>query len=141
MFFTGATGYIGGQVLTSILASPTPPSVVTALIRSSEKAKLFEALPVPSGVTLKSVIGSFADVEIIAASAADADITVSTASADNEDHIKGILEGQKRRKEKTGHRPLLIHTSGTGLFSDGANGAYPTDKVGLEAFVLFWSWC
>ncbi len=31
---------------------------------------------------------------------------------------EAILRGQAKRKEETGHRPILIHTSGTGVLSD-----------------------
>jgi hypothetical protein len=40
--------------------------------------------------------------------------------------------GMKKRREQSGHRPYLIHTSGTGVLVDNAKGNYPNDKVGAS---------
>lgn len=34
-----------------------------------------------------------------------------------------------KRKAKTGHRPIYIHTSGTGILADDAAGQWPTEKI------------
>ncbi|WVQ80343.1 hypothetical protein IAT38_002448 [Cryptococcus sp. DSM 104549] len=131
VFFTGATGYIGGTVLTSILSSANPPAKVTALIRDPKKAELFPTLSLAKekGIELVALVGSLDDTDKLQAAAAEADVVVSTADADHLASIQAILAGLKARKEKTGHRPLLIHTSGTGVFSDNAKGEYPTDVI------------
>lgn len=129
MFFLGATGYIGGSVLSSILASPSPPSSITCLIRSADKAKLLEQLTVPSGTELKALVGSMEEHDKVVKAAADADIIVNTANADDLACVKTLVEGMKERKKKTTHRTLYIHTSGTGVFVDEAKGNRPSDLV------------
>lgn len=129
MFFLGATGYIGGTALTSILASPTPPSSVVCLVRSPEKAKLLESLSVSSGTTLTTLVGSMEEHDTVTKAAAEADIIVNTANADDLDCVKALLEGMKERKKRTTHRTLYLHTSGTGVFVDNAKGNHPSDLV------------
>ncbi|KAK4688022.1 hypothetical protein P7C73_g2097, partial [Tremellales sp. Uapishka_1] len=129
VFFTGITGYIGGTVLTRILALPHPPKLITALIRDPAKAERLSSLTLSKGVTLRPLIGSLDDLEKITAAVAEHDIVISTASADHLDGTKAIIEGMRIRKEKTGHRPLIIHTSGTGVLTDDARGMYPTEKI------------
>ncbi|WVQ93815.1 hypothetical protein IAU59_000893 [Kwoniella sp. CBS 9459] len=131
VFFTGATGYIGGQTLSAIISSPVPPKKITALIRDAKKSDLLTSLSLAKekGVEIVPLVGSLEELEKIRDAAAEHDVVVSTANADDIESIKAILEGQKIRKEKTGHRPLLIHTSGTGVLVDKAKGDYPNDII------------
>jgi len=128
VFLTGATGYIGGTVLTKLLSLPTPPSTITLLIRDEKKAQAISSIKT-NGTTLKPIIGSLQDLETLTKAAADADIVVNTADADDLPATKALIEGMKQRKEKTKHRSLFIHTSGTGVFVDNAKGQYPSDTV------------
>ncbi|ORY25190.1 hypothetical protein BCR39DRAFT_545017 [Naematelia encephala] len=128
IFLTGATGYIGGTVLTYLLSLPAPPAKITALVRDAKKAEALKSIST-KGTTIETIVASLSDLEILTSAAESHDIVVSTANADDLDAIKAILEGLKRRKEKTGHRPLLIHTSGTGVLADNAKGQYPNDRI------------
>jgi hypothetical protein len=79
------------------------------------------------------------DLDLLEEQASKHDITINTANADDVSvsaqwiglfavlthsrapqlpATKAILRGQAKRKEETGHRPILIHTSGTGVLSD-----------------------
>ncbi|WVR03510.1 hypothetical protein IAU60_000501 [Kwoniella sp. DSM 27419] len=131
VFFTGATGYIGGTVLQSIINTANPPKSITALIRDSAKSDLLTSLEVArsKGVEVKALVGSLEEHDKIRQAAAEHDVVVSTANADDLEGVKAILEGMKQRKEKTGHRSLLIHTSGTGVLVDKAKGDYPNDII------------
>ncbi|WWD22419.1 hypothetical protein CI109_106910 [Kwoniella shandongensis] len=131
VFFTGATGYIGGTVLQSLINSSTPPSRITALIRDPKKSDLLTSIPSAKskGIAITPLVGSLSDLDKVRDAAADADVVVSTADADDLEAVKAILEGLKLRKEKTGHRGVLIHTSGTGVLIDDAKGEYPNDKI------------
>ncbi|WRT63704.1 uncharacterized protein IL334_000627 [Kwoniella shivajii] len=131
VFFTGATGYIGGTVLEYIIRAPQPPSLITLLIRDESKSSKFESLDLAKekGVEIKTLVGSLEDSDKLTKAASEHDITIHTADADNLDGVKAILKGQKQRKDKTGHRPLLIETSGTGVLVDDAKGAYPNDII------------
>ncbi|WWC66709.1 uncharacterized protein I206_100613 [Kwoniella pini CBS 10737] len=131
VFFTGATGYIGGTVLESILNSPKPPKLITLLIRDEKKSNDFKNLETAKkqNVEIKILISSLDDLEKIEKASSEHDITIHTADADNLKGVKAILKGQKLRKEKTGHRPILIETSGTGVLIDKAKGEYPNDII------------
>ncbi|KAK8845472.1 hypothetical protein IAR55_006185 [Kwoniella newhampshirensis] len=131
VFFTGATGYIGGTVLQSLINSATPPSKITALIRDSAKSDLLTSLSAAKakGVSVVPLLGSLEELDKVREAASQADVVVSTANADDLKGVKAILEGLKQRKEKTGHRGLLIHTSGTGVLIDDSKGDYPNDKI------------
>lgn len=146
IFFLGATGYVvsnltcsglnrltyqGGTVLTKLLALPTPPSKVTCLVRSPDKAKLFDQLTLPSGTTLTVLFGSLQDLDKLIAGAEEADVVINAASADDLDAVKALMQGMKNRKDETGHRSVFIETSGTGLFIDDARGEWATDLVSI----------
>lgn len=134
IFVTGLTGYIGGTVLTKLLALSPPPTQITALMRDPSKASLLSKLTLPSGTTITPLIGSLSDHEKIAKAASEADIVLSTADADDLPAVQAMLQGMKQRKAQTGHRSLFIHTSGTGVLTDDARGQYPSDKVSLIHF-------
>lgn len=116
---TGATGYIGGSVLTRLLDHPRASSFkITAIVRSSAKASLLEKYGI------QTIIGSHDESDKVEPAAAEADIIFAAADVDNVDAARAILRGAKRRFEKTGKVPILIHTSGTGVFTDDARGLY-----------------
>jgi NAD(P)-dependent dehydrogenase (short-subunit alcohol dehydrogenase family) len=130
IFFTGATGYIGGTVLTALIGLSAPPSKITCLIRDPKKIELLKDVSVSAKTQLEGVQGSLSDVDVIVKAASEADVVVSCADCDDMTSIKAMLEGMKKRKKATGHRSLFIHTTGTAMFCDGAKGNYPNDKVG-----------
>lgn len=132
VFFLGATGYIGGTVLQSILSSSTPPSTLTVLVRDEKKAELLKSISTPSGTTIKPLVADLKNTDLLRETVKEHDVVINCANADDEDAIKAIIEGMKLRRDKTGHRPLLIQTSGTGVLVDDAQGRYPSDLVGLQ---------
>ncbi|OAX38403.1 NAD(P)-binding protein [Rhizopogon vinicolor AM-OR11-026] len=124
IFITGATGYIGGTVLSALLSNPkTDTFEITALIRSAEKAPLFNSIGV------KTVIGSNSDLDTLTSLASEADVVVATANADDLNAAKAILRGLKKQHEQTKKVPILIHTSGTGVLIDQAAGNFTADKI------------
>ncbi|EIN10832.1 NAD(P)-binding protein [Punctularia strigosozonata HHB-11173 SS5] len=131
IFFTGATGYIGGSVLTRLLHHSQRDFLeITVLTRSSEKAKKFESFGV------KAVVGSYSDHHILQELATVSDVVFACADADDLGAAQAILAGLKFRHEKTGNIPILIHTSGTGVLSDNAEGQRSTDIVYHDSDVL-----
>ena len=58
IFITGATGYIGGSVLTHLLKTPEKYDI-TALIRSKEQVSKFDSLGV------KTVLGDLDSLDLI----------------------------------------------------------------------------
>ncbi|KDR76306.1 hypothetical protein GALMADRAFT_140021 [Galerina marginata CBS 339.88] len=124
ILLTGATGYIGGSVLASLLSHTLSDTFrITVLVRDASKASQFRSMGV------HAVTGSYSDLKVLEELAADADIVFACADADAEDAAKAILRGTKQRYEKTGKAPSLIHTSGTGVLMDRAQGQFATDTI------------
>ncbi|KAF9808719.1 hypothetical protein IEO21_07761 [Rhodonia placenta] len=130
VFFVGATGYIGGAVLTRILQHPDRPRLdITALVRSPEKAEKLEKLDITP------VLGSLQDTGRLEDLASKADIVVACADADDLPAAQAILRGMARRRELTRDTPVLIHTIPVGVFSDNAAGMHPTSTIYSDADV------
>ncbi|KAG8722035.1 hypothetical protein FRC08_007804 [Ceratobasidium sp. 394] len=111
IFLLGATGYIGGSILTDLLKT-SAAFTITALARKDQDVETLNALGI------KTIKGSFADVDKIEEASREADIVYNAADADAMDLIHAVLKGLKSKKE----RGILIQTSGTGLLSEGDNG-------------------
>ncbi|RDB25572.1 Uncharacterized protein C2A9.02 [Hypsizygus marmoreus] len=124
IFLTGVTGYIGGSVLERLLNHPNAATFnLTALVRSPEKAEKLKTLGV------NAVVGSHSDLPLIEKLASESDVVIAMADADNLDAARAELRGLKKRFEETGEAPILIHTSGTGVLTDNAVGAYAYDTI------------
>lgn len=109
VFIVGATGYIGGTVAHRLQADGHE---IAGLARSEGSA---------SALTERGIApvrGSLADVDILAAAAGDADAVINAASAD--DPFSALALAQALRG--TGKR--LIHTSGSSVVADTANGEH-----------------
>lgn len=124
ILFTGATGYIGGAVLERLLNHPDFARFqITAVVRSAEKAEKLNKL----GVDV--VVGSHSDADIVTDLAAKADVVFSIADCDDLTAAQAILDGLKKRFEKTAKKSILIHTSGAGTLIDNADGAYTYNTI------------
>ncbi|KAH9940362.1 NAD-P-binding protein [Epithele typhae] len=105
VFLLGATGYIGGSVLSHLLSSPAASRYkITAAVRSEEKAEKIRSFGVDA------VLASLDDTERLEALASQADVVVECADADHSASTKAILSGLKKRHQETGQVPALIHT-------------------------------
>ncbi|KZV99408.1 NAD(P)-binding protein [Exidia glandulosa HHB12029] len=116
VFFLGVTGYVGESLL-SRLVKLLPNAHITALIRSESVVPAFKA----AGVH-EVIHGSHKDLEIIQAASRKAELVINTADCDDVDLTAAVLAGLKERFQETGRRPVLIHTSGTGVLADAAGG-------------------
>jgi hypothetical protein len=92
---------------------------VTALVRNQKDLEAIRAI----GVT-NVVQGSHDDLDMIENLATQADIVVNAADADDLPLTKAILQGLKARTKTIGYKAILIHTSGTGVVSDQAEGEF-----------------
>ncbi|KAF9283244.1 hypothetical protein BGZ88_010579 [Linnemannia elongata] len=128
VFVLGATGYIGSTFLDLLLKKEDTARSYTfrALVRSQDKA---DQLIRPQGI--EPVLGSLDDVAIIEDEAANADIVINLADADHLTSVQAIIRGlsQRPRWEEGRRRPILIHTSGTGVLLDGANGQFASETI------------
>eukprot|EP01118_Nematostelium_gracile_P014502 TRINITY_DN566_c0_g1_i1.p1 TRINITY_DN566_c0_g1~~TRINITY_DN566_c0_g1_i1.p1 ORF type:complete len:331 (+),score=86.49 TRINITY_DN566_c0_g1_i1:117-1109(+) len=117
IFFTGATGYIGGTILDHLLRD-SKDYQITALVRTPEQAKKIETLGV------KTLLGSYDDVEIIKEAASKSDVVIDTASADHPIGAQALVDGLRIKAKEGGKRPIFIHTSGTGVLIDLENPGF-----------------
>jgi nucleoside-diphosphate-sugar epimerase len=124
IFLTGATGYIGGSVLSRFMKHPNATSFnITTLVRSPEKAEKLKSFGV------HPVVGSHSDLALVEKLVAKADVVIATADADDLGAAKATLKGLKTRYTETGIPPIFIHTSGTGVLMDSAAGDHIDDTI------------
>ncbi|KAI0701574.1 NAD(P)-binding protein [Cerioporus squamosus] len=110
IFYTGATGYVGGHALQHILAHPEAHTFnITALVRNPDSAKMLE-----SKFNVKAVVGSLKDLEKLRARGGRA---------------PSLPSGTCLRHEKTGDTPILIHVSGAGFLIDDPRGMYASPTI------------
>ncbi|KAF2657731.1 NAD(P)-binding protein [Lophiostoma macrostomum CBS 122681] len=129
ILITGATGYIGGSLLTHLLTT-SPPSLKTAtytvLLRTASQTSLFAALPVTTHVL--STPDSLAELRALAS---NFDVIVNPAYATDPGASRALTLGlgdrlKEREREDSGSGksaqgavvPHIIQTSGTSNLSD-----------------------
>ena len=109
---SGATGFIGGQVLHDILQLKKYD--VAAIVRDEPRAKKLEA---ETGV--KAIVADL-DSPHLADIASEYDVVLHTAHADHTKGAKALIAGLEKRAETSERKPIIIHTSGTGVLIDFA---------------------
>ncbi|KAK7679032.1 hypothetical protein QCA50_017976 [Cerrena zonata] len=124
IFILGATGYIGGCILSRLLAHPEHETfAITAFVRSAEKSEKLKSF----GINV--VQGSTDDREKVEVLASQAHVVFSTASSNDVPAIQAVIAGLKKRHESTGIMPILVHTSGAQVINDQAKGMYRSDTI------------
>ncbi|CAF3762691.1 unnamed protein product [Rotaria sordida] len=126
ILFTGATGYIGGSVLTGLLQHPNSSNFkITALIRGDEsRVKKLGSLGVIP------LIGSNDSHDIIEKAASESHVVIHTGdSADDLPSAKAIISGLNKRTQTTGKPVIYIHTSGTGVLIEDVRGKKGSNTV------------
>lgn len=92
---------------------------ITALVRSkeaAEKLKTFNVTP---------VLGSLDDAKVVTKAVKDADVVVDIADSDNLNAAKTFIKALSESKTPK----ILIHTSGTGVIKDSAEGNEASNNV------------
>ncbi|KIM28749.1 hypothetical protein M408DRAFT_23411 [Serendipita vermifera MAFF 305830] len=117
IFILGASGYIGGAVLTTFLKG-IPDLKATALVRNEAH------IPLLSGIGVTCIKGTSQDLALVSELSSHADIVFNAADADDLNLSNAILEGCKKRFAATAVKPIYLHTSGTAIFMDGAKGIF-----------------
>lgn len=115
VFATGVTGYVGGDVLHTILQAH-PDWQYSFLVRNRTRlGSLAKDYP-----SIRVVEGDLGDLDILKSEAASADIVLHFASSDNRPAVQAILEGLGSDSNVR----FFIHTSGTAnlLWDDISNG-------------------
>lgn len=113
IFVTGATGFIGGSVARLLAAAGAQ---VRGLGRSEARAAGLATMGV------QPVIGSLSDLALLTREAQAADAVVNTADADDRQAVETLIAAL------AGTGKPLIHTSGSSIVADEANGE-PSDTV------------
>jgi len=123
LFITGATGYVGGQILHELVQCFKPEYEITALVRSEASAVKVRALGV------RVVLGSYDQPELLIKAAQTSEIIIHTGdSADHVGAAQAIIQGISKRSASTA--PVIyIHTSGTGVVSDTHHGDVEGKKI------------
>ncbi|CAG8950364.1 hypothetical protein HYFRA_00006857 [Hymenoscyphus fraxineus] len=111
----GATGYIGGSILTELIAQNTDGKKYTlsALVRKPEQASILQKLGVNA-----SVFRDLADIESIRKAAGENDLIIAAADARHAESAKACITGLADRSRSTGQKTSYIHTAGTSMVAD-----------------------
>ncbi|KAJ8082848.1 hypothetical protein PM082_008705 [Marasmius tenuissimus] len=126
IFFLGATGFLGSEVLIS-LARDLPNFHVRALVRAPVKDREAQLKAIYSDLSV--VEGTLEDAVIIEKEVVKADFIINCASSDHLPCVRAILRGsEKNSANNAGRPPLYIHVSGLGVTSDNCRG----EHVALE---------
>ncbi|KNG88522.1 hypothetical protein ANOM_003243 [Aspergillus nomiae NRRL 13137] len=109
IFITGATGYIGGDVLFA-LTQACPASNISALVRSQTRAsQLTNKFP-----SVTTVIGDLDSTAKITSEASEADVVLHLASSNHLPSATAIAQGLTESKRQ---KPVWIQISGASLLS------------------------
>lgn len=119
ILLTGASGFIGGTVLTALLnsaASSLRSTPITCLVRGPDRVKLLSST---YGDRVKPVLyGDLDDLETTTAVAAEHDIVINTTLGYHSPSAQALIRGLAQRKASTGRDVWMIHTSGVSNIGD-----------------------
>jgi len=119
ILLTGATGYIGGSVLTTLLNSTVPSlkeAPITLLLRGKDRA---DAFTTKYGDRVKPILyEGMDDLDRTIEVAAQHDIIINTTMGDHPGSSAALVKGLAQRKKSTDSEPWIIHTSGTSNVGD-----------------------
>ncbi|OQD73586.1 hypothetical protein PENDEC_c014G05107 [Penicillium decumbens] len=116
ILLTGATGYIGGTILSKLRSSQderVKTSQIDVLIRGEDKVSLFENLGVKA-ITFQSLD----ETDFIRKVSSNYDVIINTASASHAASAVAMISGLHDRERATGQKTHFIHTSGTSNLGD-----------------------
>ncbi|KAH6645313.1 NAD dependent epimerase/dehydratase family protein [Truncatella angustata] len=112
----GATGYIGGSVLASLIKSSDSKirdCKITAPVRKELHAARLRDLQIES-----PIFEGLDDLDFIQSIASSHDIVINAASTFYPGVAKAIVQGLEKRQKLTGRQGHLLQTSGTGSVAD-----------------------
>lgn len=131
ILLTGATGYIGGSVLTQLISSTHPSiknSSITVLVRGQEKAQTLASQH--QGRVHTVLFNDLDDTDRIIEVANDHDIVINTLVGFHAPSAAALIKGLGKRKKTTGKDVFMIHTSGTSNLADQPiSGTYAEERV------------
>lgn len=113
VFVTGASGYIGGAVAALLVEKGYE---VRGLTRSSDTAVELKKRGI------EPVVGELTNTDLLTEQAKKSDIVVDAADSDSQDAVRAFIDALE------GSNKIFIHTSGSSIVADEANGA-PSDRI------------
>ncbi|KAK2060058.1 NAD dependent epimerase/dehydratase [Colletotrichum caudatum] len=111
ILYTGATGFVGGSVLSQLLNSSYSEIKnldITALVRKQEQADLLKHKGVEA-----IVFDGLDDSDFLRRTASEYDYVIHTPTGFHTSSAVALIEGLAQRKMQTGKDVHFIHTSGT----------------------------
>ncbi|KAH8555749.1 hypothetical protein BGW37DRAFT_418536 [Umbelopsis sp. PMI_123] len=121
ILLTGATGYIGGDLLIDLLKRSE--FEITVFIRGSQRSSAFQELGA------KVIVGDQNDQNLVAKIASEFDVVIHTSDSLEIGVSKLLLAGLEQGKKNHQRKGILIQTSGSGVVLESTLGEYATDKV------------
>ncbi|KAH7364128.1 NAD dependent epimerase/dehydratase family protein [Rhexocercosporidium sp. MPI-PUGE-AT-0058] len=110
----GATGYIGGSILTELIDR----NVVNRYVLSALVRKPFQASILADAGVSPLIFKDLDDFDVIRAVARDHDMVIAAASARHIDCARACLLGLGDRAKSTGNETHYIHISGASILGD-----------------------
>ncbi|KAI1775339.1 NAD dependent epimerase/dehydratase family protein [Hypoxylon cercidicola] len=119
ILLTGATGYIGGTMLTQLLNSSSPvlkDATISCLLRGQDRAATLTAA---YGSRVRPILyRDFDDIEATVAAAAQHDLVINTTIGFDAAPGTALVRGLAQRKAATGRDVWMIYTSGVSNLGD-----------------------
>lgn len=119
VLLTGATGYIGGDILHSLARAGHS---ITSLVRDANKAQQVQ-LAYPD---VKTILGDLDDTDLIKKQSQAADVVLNFAATAHAASAKAIAEGLQARQKETKKPGYWIQISGATI--------YAADEIGSGRF-------
>jgi nucleoside-diphosphate-sugar epimerase len=121
LFITGVTGYIGGTVALRLMREG---HVVRGLVRDAAQTQALRQLGI------EPIVGALEDVALLTQEAQRADAVINAASSDHVVAVTTLL------KALTGSGKIFIHTEGSGIVNDNAQGEWAAKQIYDESTPL-----
>ncbi|KAH7355820.1 NAD dependent epimerase/dehydratase family protein [Pyrenochaeta sp. MPI-SDFR-AT-0127] len=129
ILLTGATGYVGGEVLYTLDNSNLGTLQITCLVRDEKKALEVQAVH----PNIKTVLGDLDDVALVQREAEAADIVLHLAATGHAPSAKAIAQGLQDRAKRVQSPGHWVQISGATCFAteEIASGkfGYATDAI------------
>ncbi|KAI0158851.1 NAD dependent epimerase/dehydratase family protein [Pestalotiopsis sp. NC0098] len=131
ILITGATGFIGGTILTTLLASDSPAlraATIICLVRGTDRAATLSSA---YGDRVQTIVyAGLDDFDATTAAASRADIVIGATLGFHPGSAQALLRGLAKRREQTGRDTWMIHLSGASNLSDQPiTGTYREDRT------------
>lgn len=117
ILLTGATGYIGGTILSQLIKSEHPAlQSITCIVRGQDRITKLQKV---YGDRVKAELyDSLDDIDRTIEVASQHDIVINTTLGWHPESTIALIHGLAKRKQVTGKDVFMIHTSGTSNLAD-----------------------